>query len=177
MCGKYFINQKLLYDLRKQFPEIGTADSGLFPGDAEKADIVPSMNVPVLYCSGGRTVCSPMIWGFPDVYESGQLVINARAETLTEKPMFRNAAQFHRCAVPAAGFYEWTAQKEQVSYTWEKMPEIFLGAVFRMIRGVPAVRDRYTGGKCVRSGCSRSYAAGSGSAGCDPLARLAERSS
>lgn len=135
MCGKYFINQELLYDLRKQFPEIGTADSGLFPGDAEKADIVPSMNVPVLYCSGGRTVCSPMIWGFPDVYESGQLVINARAETLTEKPMFRNAAQFHRCAVPAAGFYEWTAQKEQVSYTWEKMPEIFLGAVFRMIRG------------------------------------------
>lgn len=66
MCGKYFINQELLYDLRKQFPEIGTADSGLFPGDAEKTDIVPGMNVPVLYCSCGRTVCSPMIWGFPD---------------------------------------------------------------------------------------------------------------
>lgn len=41
MCGKYFINQELLYDLKKQFPEIGTADSGLFPGDAEKTDIFP----------------------------------------------------------------------------------------------------------------------------------------
>lgn len=134
MCGKYFINQELLYDLRKQFSEIGTADSGLLPGDTEKTDIVPGMDVPVLYRSGGQTVCSPMTWGFPDHHESGQLVINARAETLTEKPMFRDAAQFHRCAVPAAGFYEWTAQKEQVSYSRNGVPVIYLGAVFRMIR-------------------------------------------
>lgn len=135
MCGRYYIDDKMISNLAVQFPEIRRAVSDLKPEQNGKINLVPGMAAPVLYCSGGRTVCHPMIWGFPDAHNSGSLVINARAETLMEKPMFSDAARFHRCAVPAAGFYEWTAQKEQVSYTWEKIPEIFLGAVFRMIRG------------------------------------------
>jgi putative SOS response-associated peptidase YedK len=35
-------------------------------------------------------------------------MINARAETLTEKPAYRSLIGRHRCLIPADGFYEWT---------------------------------------------------------------------
>ena len=52
-----------------------------------------------------------MRWGFiPHWYKSiadGPLLFNARAETLAEKPAFRDASRKRRCLIPADGFYEW----------------------------------------------------------------------
>lgn len=46
----------------------------------------------------------------------GNRLINAKAETITEKPSFRNAFRNRRCLVPGDGFYEWRKGKEKTPY-------------------------------------------------------------
>jgi putative SOS response-associated peptidase YedK len=43
-------------------------------------------------------------------------LINARAETLTEKPAYRGLLTRHRCLIPADGFYEWTVGSDGKKY-------------------------------------------------------------
>ncbi|MGN1023978.1 MAG: SOS response-associated peptidase [Lachnospiraceae bacterium] len=66
-------------------------------------------------------------WGFPGV--SKGLVINARAETAAEKPMFAAALAGNRCAIPAGAFFEWNREKEKVAFIREKAPLLFLAGI------------------------------------------------
>lgn len=63
-----------------------------------------------------------MRWGFvPSWYKSvtdGPLIINARAETVATKPAFREAIRARRCILPASGFYEWQAGRDNTRLPW-----------------------------------------------------------
>ncbi len=72
--------------------------------------------------SGERRRIVSMRWGFlPHWYKTptdGPLLINARAESIAEKPAFRAAARERRCLIPADGFYEWTKDAEDRRLPW-----------------------------------------------------------
>jgi putative SOS response-associated peptidase YedK len=48
----------------------------------------------------------------------GQRMINARSETLLEKPSFKQAVGKGRCLIPANGFYEWRYEGKRKVPTW-----------------------------------------------------------
>ena len=69
-------------------------------------NIAPSHNVLVLT---GKNILFIKPWGFsPPWYQSGKSLINARVESLNNKPSYKNVM---RCVVLADGWYEWTKEK------------------------------------------------------------------
>lgn len=108
-------------------------------------NICPTNQVPVVTAEAGagRALVS-MRWGFlPHWYKSptdGPLLINARAETIAEKPAFRAACRTRRCLIPATGFYEWTKDADGNRLPWyitspEQKPVVFAGVWQRWDKG------------------------------------------
>lgn len=66
----------------------------------------PSQSLPVILNSQPNELVLAR-WGFEPGWGEGRDIINARQETLAERPMFRESFELRRCLVPADGFYEW----------------------------------------------------------------------
>ena len=70
----------------------------------------PSLRVPVVRIEDGGRRAAMTTWGLVPRWAkdlSGIKPINARGESIAEKPMFRDAFKRRRCLIPADGFYEW----------------------------------------------------------------------
>ena len=74
-------------------------------------NVCPTVNIHTVTSDAGTRHLRAMRWGFlPRWYKKltgGPLLINARSETIAEKPAFRDACRHRRCLIPADGFYEW----------------------------------------------------------------------
>lgn len=85
-------------------------------------NICPTQQIHVVTATQGLRRLGAMRWGFlPHWYKTptdGPLLINARAETLAEKPAFGAAARARRCLIPSDGFYEWTKGADGARLPW-----------------------------------------------------------
>jgi len=85
-------------------------------------NICPTQAIHVITAGEAGRRLGAMRWGFvPQWYKrptDGPLLINARAETLADKPAFRAAARARRCLIPADGFYEWTKGADDARLPW-----------------------------------------------------------
>lgn len=80
-----------------------------------KREIFPGTNIPIILNNKVKTL-DFLRWGF-QVRGMNREVINARIETVTEKPTFRRAFLNNRCIIPANAFFEWeTTEKSKVKY-------------------------------------------------------------
>ncbi len=78
-------------------------------------------------------------WGYLPQWAEGKkmhAVINARAETVFEKPYFRGAIKQHRCLIPVTGFFEWhRVEKKKTPYRFHRDGEIFsIGGLYSVIK-------------------------------------------
>ena len=106
MCGRMAIT--LPHDAMAQM-FAASADNDLPVG--ENFNVCPTQTIAVAMSDGANRRLRPMRWGFvPHWYKTptdGPLLINARSETIHEKPAFREACRQRRCLIAADGFYEW----------------------------------------------------------------------
>lgn len=103
MCGRFIIELT---------PEMAKKVFGIteIPDWPARYNIAPTQLVPVVrQRSDGTRQISMMRWGLVPAWAKawGDGLINARAESVNEKPSFRQAFRQRRCIVPASGFYEW----------------------------------------------------------------------
>ena len=77
----------------------------------------------------------PFFWKKP--LKEVPATFNARAETVHEKPMFREAFRRRRCIIPASGFYEWTGEKGN------KTPHLFTAADASPILAFAGLWDKW----------------------------------
>ena len=96
MCGRYSLGKK-----PRNWPE---ETQPFIP----RFNIAPSQHAPVFLSNDSLKI---MRWGLVPGWAqdetSGYKMINARAETIADRPAFRSCLQNRRCAVPADSFYEW----------------------------------------------------------------------
>src|SRR3982074_423754 len=106
MCGRFVITSPPAA-LRQMFGYLGQSN---FP---PRYNVSPTQPIPVVIIENGTRHFGLMRWGLLPAWlmdASGfSLLINARAETITEKPAFKNAIKRRRCLIPADGYYEWQA--------------------------------------------------------------------
>lgn len=106
MCGRYFL-EATLEEIEALVGPLAEADRL-----APRYNIAPTQPVPIVREDAlGERHLKLVHWGLVPSWSKGPdprfSMINARAETLAEKPAYRAAYRYRRCLVPASGFYEW----------------------------------------------------------------------
>jgi putative SOS response-associated peptidase YedK len=105
MCGRYTVSNP-----GEILPEL--VEGGEYRETAARYNVAPTQMAPVVVAGedGSRRVVE-MRWGLVPYWaedpEIGNRMINARSETVAEKPAFRDSFKRRRCLVAADGFYEW----------------------------------------------------------------------
>lgn len=110
MCGRYTLNANAAR-LARQFG----IDGGMQwqQGVRPRYNIAPGQGILAVYEDANRDCRSIDFfhWGLVPSWvkdpNSAQLPINARSETVAEKPSFKDALRYRRCLIPADGWYEW----------------------------------------------------------------------
>ncbi|HEY8240395.1 MAG TPA: SOS response-associated peptidase [Kiritimatiellia bacterium] len=104
MCGRFTIST------RKEKIEDAFDGAAVDEWRGPRYNVAPSQDVPVMLNDGSRRVVWAR-WGLVPHWAKdpaiGNKMINARAETLHEKPSFRKPFRSQRCLIIADGFYEW----------------------------------------------------------------------
>ena len=121
MCGR-FVGFRSLEELKDIYP-IDRAECEV----VANYNVAPSQEVLVLVKYAGENWLDRFHWGLVPFWAKdisiGNRMINARSESIAEKPSFRNAFKKRRCLILADGFYEWQGEKGHKQPVFITLPD------------------------------------------------------
>lgn len=135
MCGRYVLfsdtEEQEIWDI---IDEVQRKTNG----EIKTGEIYPTDKVPILIQRDSVITPEAVKWGFPNFQRNG-VIINARAETVQEKPMFRRSLESKRCVIPSTGFYEWSHDGKKIKYRFN-LPDteiLYMAGLYNEFDGQP----------------------------------------
>ena len=130
MCGCFFWKKKKCKDIKKEIEiadisEDSSLDGDIRPGSTpliitKKDELSDSIKTSLKSKS--------MLWGIPT--KDRKRIINARVESVLEKPLFYDGIRNNRCVIPALSFYEWNKDNIKVTFSKKDDSIIYLAGFF-----------------------------------------------
>lgn len=108
MCGRFLLFTSEEYiEIRAILEEIERNHNEELI-NMKTGEIAPTNYAPIITSSEeNKREARLFKWGFPNFKQTSGVIINARSETIEEKPTFKKALYTKRCIIPACAFYEW----------------------------------------------------------------------
>ena len=115
MCGRFTLTTEIdpesLAELFQAAPALRVL--------RRRFNIAPTQPAPAVLAHGGRRVLTSLHWGLiPHWSRTPRRLINARAETVTNTPAFKEPFRQRRCLIPSDGFFEWAISGDRKQPYW-----------------------------------------------------------
>lgn len=132
MCGRYtFFTDK---ELREIDEIIEKVSNDINVKEMKTGEIFPTDLAPVLMPEKDKIAAHLINWGYPSFHGKG-VIINARSETVREKPMFKTSLAVRRCVIPSTGFYEWDEGKKKFLFNLPNTGVLYMAGLYNEFEG------------------------------------------
>ncbi len=134
MCGRYSFTMEQCEEITQIIQTVQDKCGTMAVEAIRQGEVVPGCKMPVLIGSDEGPTPELMVWGFRT---PKSMLINARAETVLEKPTFAESARYRHCVIPSTGFFESDGDKRRYSFTMPGTPALYMAGIYDVRGGVP----------------------------------------
>ncbi len=130
MCGRYVLSTAADEDEAARIMAVAAERAASLGIAMPDGDVAPSDIAPVFVAGnhGGMNI-SFCRWGF--VTTGSRRIINARRESIMQRPAFRSLFSSGRCVVPSTGYYEWSREGHRYLFNTSDTCMVYMAGLFR----------------------------------------------
>ena len=127
MCGRFYIDEETYLDIRNVVSEVDASLKRMHV----TGDIHPTETAPVIVSNDFKNLqlCSKA-WGYPGWQKKGRDFQCPCGIGNGKKECFKSGIHYHRAVIPAAGFYEWSRQKEKNTFYRKDGKPLYLAGFY-----------------------------------------------
>ena len=124
MCGRYQFTAEQSSEIQQIIQEVQAS----LGRKIKTGEICPTDEAPVLRITADGIKPKLLRWGFPS---KDKPVINARVESVIEKPLFRGSIAQRRCVIPSSGFFEWDPRKQKYLFQLFGDDTLYMAGIYQ----------------------------------------------